>query len=279
MADDAIDDVGVSEVTPEDFMADEQDKATADPSPAKEGKPAVEEEAKPDPIPEEDLTDKAEEPEKEPEPETPEKSEDPENPDEVVETEKPLTKADERKAQLNTEIRDLVAQRNTLKAEVEKANQEVYQVATEEELEEQGMSSLEAKVEAMRQRQEINEFNNTVVDAQLTLSSDSNRVLKDFPVFDASSSEYDEDLAAGAARLLEANLIKDPNSGQVIGTNMPIYDLYETLANASGNSAVKGQLKGQAEAEKMLANVDSGATTSPPKKVIDPVLALWSEDD
>lgn len=275
MADDKADDVQASEITPEDLDSDEQVVAKAEPSPAKaeEGKPDKAEKpeakgkeeakgddtlAKPD-IPAEDKPDEAEKPEGE--------SED-----------KPPRKAEERKNQLNTEIRDLVSQRNALRTEVEKANAEVYQPATEDELVQDGMSATDAKVEALRQSIEMKNYNDRVADAQLTLSSESERVLKDFTIFNAESDDYDKELATEAAELLEANLIYDQNTGQVIGSNVSPYQLYKTLARASGISVTKGQLKGQQDTETMLANADTPASVAPEKKKEDPLTALWSEE-
>lgn len=193
--------------------------------------------------------------------------------------ERPPSKAETRKAQLNTEIRDLVAQRNELKAEIEKANAEVYQPATAEELIDEGMSELEAKVEAMRQENEMEKYNTRVAEAQLTINTEAERVLRDFPRFNPDSDQYDKDIADQAAELLQANLIYDPNTNQIIGSNVSPYKLYKTLDRASETSRVAGQIKAQQATEKMLANADVGSSTAPAKKPVDPILEVWSTDD
>lgn len=289
---DANDDVQSesTEITPEDF-AGEQDSKQADPK--AESSPAKEAESK-DKAEKPEAKDKSKEAEK---PATEDKS--PEDKESVaeVETDKPAdaedadksedkpTKADERKQQLNTEIRDLVSTRNALKTEVEKINSETYGVATEDELSDQvnpetgeNFTKLEAKLESMRQTQEMDKYNSQVADARLTLSSESERVLQDFPIFNAESDSYDKELAEEAAGLLQANLIIDPNTEQVIGSNVSPYQLYKTLAKASGISAVKGQLKGQQATEKQLANADTASSAAPPQKLKDPLTELWSTE-
>jgi len=258
MADDAQD-VRAGEISLDDFMSDEQEAPKADPSPAEDKKPDAEEP-------------KVEEPK---EPETP----DPAKPEGEAEPEEPQTKADERKAQLNTEIRDLVSQRNALRDEVAKANAQVYQPATEDELVNEGMTATDAKVEALRQELQVRDFNEKVAEAQLTIESESQRVLTDFPAFNPDSADYDKDLANEAADLLKANLIFDQNTGQVIGSNVSPYQLYKTLARASTASAVRGQIKGQKDTEKMLANADTASSAAPPKKASDPLMELWKSDD
>jgi len=219
------------------------------------------------------------------EPEVKETEEEAEKP---IEETKPLGKGEERKTQLNTEIRDLVAQRNALRTEIEKVNSETYQPASEKELAEQvnpetggTYSAIEAKVEAMRQASELRDYNDRVTEAQLTIESEANRVLNDFPIFNPDAKDFDKELSDEAAELLNANLIKDPNTGQIIGSTVMPYQLYKTLARASGISAAKGQIKGQEDTEKMLANADAGGSSSPPAKEKDPLMDIlknWDEN-
>jgi hypothetical protein len=272
MADEAADVQDSNEITLEDFMADEQESPKTESSPVEETKPEAEPEA---PKEETQADDTAVEPA-----ETEAKDTETEDQEVVeTETEKPQTKADERKTQLNTEIRDLVAQRNALKQEVEKINAEVYQPATEQELVEGGMTATDAKVEALRQQIEVRDYNERVAEAQLTLHSEANRVLNDFAWANPDSSEYNEELAMEASELLKANLIYDPNTGQEIGSNVSPYQLYKTLNKAAGISQAQGQLKGQQATEKMLANADAPSSASPPKVKEDPLVALWKSDD
>lgn len=256
-----------SEITPEQFEG-EDNTAKAEPSPAIDKKPEVVEKPK-----EEAKSEKAEA-----EPEEPKETESPEaKAEEADKPAEPQTKADERKSQLNTEIRDLVSQRNALKEVVTKANSEVYQPATEQELQDEGLTATDARVEALRQQIEVKDYNDRVADAQLTIESESQRVLQDFPVFNPDSSEFDEELSTEAAQLLEANLILDPNTNQVIGSNVLPYQLYKTLARASGISAAKGEMKGQQNTERQLANVDANSSSAPPKKAEDPLSKLWAD--
>src|SRR3990167_4841028 len=285
MADDNADDVKDAEITPDDFDG-KQETPKAEPSPAKEAKaePEAKVEAKAD-AEAEDKKPEAKET-KEPEKAEPTKVDTPDVPtkaDKEGDEEAPA-EPDERKTQLNTEIRDLVSQRNAIKAEIEKKNAEVYQPAAEDELTDQTnpdtgqpYTSVEAKVEALRQEREMEKYNSQVADAQLTISSESERVLNDFPMFNSESESYDKELAEEAAELLQANLIYDQNTGQVIGSNVSPYQLYKTLARASGISATKGQIKGQQATEKMLANADTNTSTAPEKKPTDPVADIWAE--
>jgi hypothetical protein len=198
--------------------------------------------------------------------------------DDETETQ-PQGKAEDRKQQLNTEIRDLVAQRNALKTEVEKVNSEAYQPATVDELVAQGMSATDARVEALDQRLQVQDYNNKVADAQLTIESESQRVLNDFPMFNPESSSYRKDIAEEAASLMSDAIIRDENTGAIIGSNISPYRLYKTLAASHNVSAQEGQLKGQQDTEKMLARADDTSSSAPKTTKKDPILAILEDVD
>lgn len=202
--------------------------------------------------------------------------EQPEAAEEEVEHQ-PQGKAEERKQQLNTDIRDLVAQRNALRTEVERLNSQAYGVPTEEELVEQGYSELEAKVEAMQQQQNLERYNSQVADAQLTLDSESSKVMNDFPMFNPESDDYNEAVHKEAAELLQQSLITDPNTGQVVGSNVSPYKLFQTIAMAHESSARQNRIEGQRAAQRMLASADNVGNAAPPKQKSDPLLDLWKD--
>lgn len=166
----------------------------------------------------------------------------------------------------NQEIRNMVAYRNELRRQVEKANSEAYKPATTEELLEQinpetgdYYSRLEAQVESMRQEQDAERYNREVTDAQYEIAYDVQRVLNDFPVFNPDSPQYDKETSEELAQLLEENLIVDPKTNQVTGTKLPIYKLYKSHARAAQASARKAEIKGQKATETMLSRADNGS--------------------
>lgn len=276
MADDADNqDVESSgaDITPEDFDGKQEESPKTDSSPDKNSeaeKAKSEEPAKPAEQPEEsDDSDEGKEGEE---------SEDKGKESEEPEADKPKSNAETRKAELNSEIRDLVAKRNELRREAKEANDEVYQAKTAEELVEEGMDPTDAKIEAMRQEGALRDYNEQVAEAQLTLESESDRVLRDFAWADPQNENFDKDLAEQAAELLQSNLIVDQNTGQIVGSNISPYQLYKTLDGARATTAAKSQIEGQKAAEKMMASTDEGPTTAPSKKSDDPLKALWAEE-
>lgn len=293
---DPADDVQAPEITPEDFDGDESSSKAA-PSVAKVEPKARPEDSKDKGTKEvpkvDDTTGAPQEPPKGEAADKPEPSVDEKPADESDEEgEKPVDKS---KGAQNR-IRDLVSQRNEARAEIARLTGEAYDVKTASDLADEinpetgeNYTSVEAKVEAMQQANAIAQYNADVADKQFVLGQESLQVMQDFPIFNPDSDSFDEELAVDAARLLEANLIRDNNvpeigpdgkpsgKGLIIGSNVSPYTLYKTLARASGTSAVKGQIKGQSAAEKQLANVDAPTSAAPPQKDKDPLEVLWSE--
>jgi hypothetical protein len=249
-----------------------QDPAKAEPSPAKETTPEVAE----SPVVETKGDDTPVPPA---EPVKPAETEEPKGETEPVAETQPQSKADERKVQLNTEIRDLVSQRNALKTEVEKINSEFYQPATADQLVAQGMDPLEARITASEQRQEVADYNARVADAQLTVESESQAVLRDFPRFNPDSKEFNKNLYDQASNIFNNNLIRDENTGQVIGEHQSTYEIYKALDNAASLSTQTGQMKGQKDAETMLARADTTPGAAPKASVKDPILAILEDVD
>ncbi len=176
---------------------------------------------------------------------------------------KPQSKGEKRVDQLNTEIRDLVAKRNAIRQEVEQLHSQAYKPAQVDELLEQVnpdtgdyYNRLEAQLEAMRQEREIEKYNNQVSESLVTLETEVQRVIDEFPMFDTQSADYNEELATEVADILNDNLIRDPNTGQVIGSRTSPYKLYKSYAKAAQASAVKAEAKAQRNVETMLKNAD-----------------------
>lgn len=198
--------------------------------------------------------------------ETVEKPEEATPADETKESAQPLGKADERKQQLNTEIRDLVAERNAIKQEVERLNAKAYQPVTEDQLLDQVnpdtgeyYTRMEAKFASMEQRQEVDRYTAQVADSQYSLATEAERALNDFPMFDSQSPDYNPVVAQQVDQMLANALVYDQRTGQVIGSHVKPYQLYKSVYDSAQASAAAAQLKGQRATEQMLANAEGTA--------------------
>jgi hypothetical protein len=190
-----------------------------------------------------------------------------------TEPEPQQTPAENRKQQLNSEIRDLVTQKRDLIAEVERLNNQTYAPQSPDEImAETGQSAVEARLTAMEQQRELDRYNTQVAEAQLVIENDSQRVLRELPMFNPESPEYRPEVANQAAQLVQQSIQTDPNTGQIIGSNIPIYQLYKTIANANQAAAVESQIKGQRSAEQMLAAAEPQSSAVPKQPKADPFL-------
>lgn len=187
--------------------------------------------------------------------------------------EKPLNPKSENRFQ------KLANENRELKEQIEKLHSEVYKPQTTEELIEEGLSPEMAEVRALKQQLEVQAYNNQVYEAQKDLSEQASRVLEDFTIFNPDSPDFQADLAADAAVALERAIIKDPNTGQIIGAHLTPYEIYKPIADAYAKSSLKGQIKGQKATEKMLASVDAPTSVTPKAPKKDPLLDILTSDD
>lgn len=217
-----------------------------------------------------------------PEAETKDEPESPEDTEETQETEteeqpqgdeKPLTPKSENRFQ------QLANENRVLKEQIEKLNNQVYQPQTVEELVDEGLSPELAEVRSLKQQLEVQDFNNRVYEANVALSQESERVIKDFPMFDPEHEDFDAEIAADAAEQLAANLIHDPNTGAIIGYRTSPYKIYKPIADAHKKALLKGQIKGQKSSDRMQASVDAPMSATPKEPKKDPLLEILSSDD
>lgn len=180
--------------------------------------------------------------------------------------EEPKSKGEQRKEQLNTEIRDLVAHRNKLRQEVESINNQAYQLPTPEQLMEQVnpetgeyYNRMEAQLQAMQQERAIEKYNTQVAEAQLQLDTEAERALRDFPELFKEDSPY-KDAVVNATQMLQKSLHIDPRTNQIIGSAISPYELYKTLNDSIQSAASVGQVQAQKAQSEMLANADTTVT-------------------
>lgn len=184
--------------------------------------------------------------------------------------------AETRKQQLNNEIRDKIAERNALREEIKKLNEEKYNLPkatdlpTEEKLLDQvnpdtgdyytrieaKLAVLEAERNMDQEKQKMSEYTEKIVDNRISLAEQANRVLKDFPMFDEESDTYNKELSEKAETIVKNLLITDPVTNEIIGYNGSIYDVYSTLAHATEMAQVSGQIAGRKAVQKMMNSVD-----------------------
>lgn len=211
----------------------------------------------------------AEETPEETETEATEDSDEPTESEETDTEEKPRAKNN-----AQDRIRNLANENRQLRQQMEQLNAQVYQPQTADDLVNEGLSETDAKVESLRQEVEIERFNRQVTELNYGLEAEAKEVLRDFPVFNPDSDQYNGQLASQVQQLYQqtAGLQTDPNTGLVISANVLPYNFYKTFADAINVTAQENQIKGQKATEKMLASVDTPSSAAPKTEKEDPFL-------
>lgn len=160
----------------------------------------------------------------------------------------------------NRAIRELVARRNEARAyrqQLEQEQAQQYQ-ETPPEMQDRPLPTLEqimqtenpetgdfftefeakAVLQNLQLQQQLVDIRQAAYEAQVSasidgMSSEANRVLKDFPEFDPLSDEYDPELDKDVNYFLQRMLIYD-DAGKIIGSEESIYQLYQSFHKARG---------------------------------------------
>ena len=189
-----------------------------------------------------------------------------ESSDETKEEDKPKAKnsAENRKQQLNQEIRDLVATRSQLQREVEQANQQYYKPQSVDELVESGMDNVDARFQALEQERAIEKYNAQVSETTNAVNTESLQVFSDFPEFDSESPEYNESLAkrAAAAYTRVAGLVTDKNTGLIVSANVTPYNFYKDFAETYRDAMTRGETSARKNVERQFATAENPVQTA-----------------
>lgn len=92
--------------------------------------------------------------------------------------------------------------------------------------------------------------------SQSQLANETQRVLAEYSMFDAENKDYNPELTTLADGLLSDSLLKDPNTGDPVGSKISPIKLYQTIATVYEQGVRAGQLKGQQSASKMISQSD-----------------------
>ncbi len=193
-------------------------------------------------------------------------------------------RAEERKQQLNSEIRDKVKERNALRDEIAELSRQKYNLQSEKDIPtvdalleqinpatgdyftraEAENFRLSARLDAMEERSKFDKYVEQVADSRIQISDEANRVVKDFPIFNPDSKEYDAELTQMADDIMRKQLIIDEKTGQVIGTRVSPYELYSVIARAKTSGNVAGKTSGRKSALDMMNNADVASSAKAP---------------
>lgn len=218
---------------------------------------------------------------------TPEEKSDETKTDEQPQGEKPLAPKSENRFQKlaneNRELKEqmarLTSQETQVAAEQEllgQVNPETGEYFTPQEAERIARAhSLDTQQQALSQ----DRYELEVKQNQITLADEANQALREYPIFDPHSDQYNAALAERVDQLLGQNLIFEEGTNRVIGSHTSPLNLYKTIFEATQMSMAEGQIKGQKATQKMLASVDTtGNASQATKTKDDPMLEAFRQE-
>lgn len=193
--------------------------------------------------------------------------------------EKPAEKTafDRRKEQLNGEIQGLVGERNSLREERNSLREEIENMravverqsaiddgfVTADQLEATGLTREEAiyhanlmNHQAMIEQRQLDSYKAEIESLRNGLTVDRVELLRDYPIFDANSAEYNEDFTKKALEMYsrDANLQFDENGG-VVSAGVRLYDYMKDVAELSEIRSLAAETNARKNIEKTMASV------------------------
>lgn len=182
-----------------------------------------------------------------------------------------------RREQLQVEIRQLANRKTQLLQEIAVANSKFYKASTPEEImaADPEIDPAMARVQALEEQRQMDQYNQYVTDLNTSLDIDSNQVLLDNPIFDEKSTEYAPHLADLARQTyVEVAQVKtDPNTGAVVQASVMPSTVYKAIADAYKAGSQAGKVSGRKAATKTLAATETPSASAPTRTKEDPFLA------
>lgn len=146
-----------------------------------------------------------------------------------------------------------------------------YSAPTVEQLQDQGYSEQDARIEAKLQEISFAQERARVSELNASMRDEATQVQQQFGIFNPNSPDYDKDFAeqVGESYKQYAQLQTDDN-GIILSANVPLYDYYQQQANLYNRALSRGQQNAQANTQQMVARTENpGGSASNSKRTED----------
>lgn len=162
------------------------------------------------------------------------------------------------------------AERRQLKEKVTAglADQPGYTPQTSEELEATGMDPALAGIEALRQEVRRDQIVNELTELNSSVNTDANTVLREHPVYDPKSKDYDEKFAKQVEERYKqyAHFEMDPTNSFIVRADIPLGEFFSFAAQSRGTGSTQAEVQGQKAAEQMLSSAEEPSSAPEPSK-------------
>lgn len=205
--------------------------------------------------------------------------------EEIAELEGQLDpKSDDYKEQAREAVASRLARRSQLMQQVKQRSEQQFSNPDVNQLLEtvnpdtgDYFTPVEAKLALMERSQQIKQYNEQVADAQVQIEADADRVLKEMSMFDERSEDYNKELAEYADNAVKQGLQYD-QAGNLVGSAVPIYQFYKSIASAYEAGSTKGAVNGRKAVQQMRNRVDPGSRAAQTENKEDEFLKAFDEN-
>ena len=173
----------------------------------------------------------------------------------------------EQKRQNDAMAQRRIQERQRTRQQVEQKIDETYGPKTQEQLEEEGLESNDARYEALRQEIAYDKQRASIAELNAGMMSEAVEVANDFSVFNEKSKDYDRDFTAMVEQQYKtAARLQFDEQGIITNAEVPLYDFYKKMNDIYSRGTSRGTEEGQAQALKMQSRTeDIGSSTSTSK--------------
>jgi len=172
-------------------------------------------------------------------------------------------------AELSKEDRDQAArnawqQRQRDRQQIAEQIDQDYAPKTADQLVAEGTDPATAQIEALRQEMTFNNERNRVSELNAGMRVEAVEVMKDFPVFDPSSPQFDPDFTKDVEESYKdaARLQTNEDGSLILNADKPLYDHYQRMARIYNRGTSKGTVQGQEQMADMIARTENPGGSS-----------------
>lgn len=159
--------------------------------------------------------------------------------------------------------RQAYLERQQTRRAAEQAIDQNYRPKTEDDLLEEGLDPVDAKIQAIREDMEYREQRAFIAEQTANVRSDVIGVLNDFPVFNPDSKDYDPDFTKEVEEAYQtAARLQTTDDGLILNAEVPLYEFHKRMAGIYSRGQSRGQQQEASEVIQTMARTEAAVGSS-----------------
>jgi hypothetical protein len=141
--------------------------------------------------------------------------------------------------------------------------QQQYRPKTEDDLLEEGLDPVDAKIQAIREEFDYREQVNQIAELTTTVRSDVVNVLSDYPIYNPNSPDYDPEFTKMVDDAYDqAAKLQTTEDGAILHAEVLPYEHYQRMAQIYQRGTSRGVKQGQDEATRTMSRTETAGSSS-----------------